>query len=557
VLAQQKTFSGGLDTISNNSQIPANRYEWLLNGRPRFGYVDPVKKSSLLGNVPEGNVQGGIGVGSVKIVFVAGAAYYQLDGSDEFVQIPNFQMSATAPKLWAQAVPSSTFNFKRKLSGSISSSLIQENLRISGTPAGIVVQDGQNQPWIIFEQDGAFYARATKTYAEWQNVSIVADDREYVPIGKQMMFLDGILYVVSTDGKRVYRSISYRPLDFMINVDPDGNKQSSEKSGGADSVSFACDYDTITCIAPVNIPNSFVYATATTVRIVTADYENTIFDEPRYRVSATIKSGIVNEESFIELIGDYAFVDSESVKSFDAVRQLQNEGRNSIFSIPLTSFLQPKQTKSAAIVFDSYALFALDTSMGPAICVYDLIIQCWVSIDLTEVGSVKQFFIITNETEDKLYAINTNNEVYQMYCLDTRETASIKLRSLMPEEVNVEHKTEYVRAVFDRCSYNGLAWIHEYVDEQESPENRCIEQLNASTPAVLYPVIGPVVPASTFRTNNPTFALIRGTTGKKISFILSWNNDSRLVELEAKTSEFQSDSAMHQKQSSYEATYGN
>ena len=116
-----------------------------------------------------------------------------------------------------------------------------------------MVQDGINQPWLIQlnELINILTARKLNTYNQWSNVSSGANSREYVPIGKQMMYLNSILFIVAPNGRSIYRSVSGRPLDFMVNIDVDGKKVPSEIIGGAASVSFAADFDEITCITPV------------------------------------------------------------------------------------------------------------------------------------------------------------------------------------------------------------------------------------------------------------------------------------------------------------------
>jgi len=77
---------------------------------------------------------------------------------------------------------------------------------------------------------------------------LTEDRREYVPVGKQMLWHDGILYVVSPNGKQIFRSVTGRPLDFMVNITPSGDKDPLEAVGGASSVSHSVDFEPITSI---------------------------------------------------------------------------------------------------------------------------------------------------------------------------------------------------------------------------------------------------------------------------------------------------------------------
>src|SRR6267142_72310 len=150
------------------------------------------------------------------------------------------------------------------------------DFKVSGTPQCIVVQDGINQPQLITydTENQLFTSRVSKNYNDWQNTSTNANDREYVPIGRQMMMFNQTLCMKSIDGKSMFRSVTGRPLDFMVNVDIFGNKQPSESVGGASSVAQAFDFDEITCLQVIDIPDCFVWGTRRTTRIVQADYNN-------------------------------------------------------------------------------------------------------------------------------------------------------------------------------------------------------------------------------------------------------------------------------------------
>jgi hypothetical protein len=130
----------------------------------------------------------------------------------------------------------------------------------------------------------------------------------------------------------MYQSVSGRPLDFMVNVDINGNKNILEANGGADSVSFSFDFDQITGIYTSNATDIFIYTTANKTRLIALDYDSTIFGEPTYREAVpAINAGAVNDKSIIEVLGDFIGIGKESLVSFNAVQQLKLEAKNSIF----------------------------------------------------------------------------------------------------------------------------------------------------------------------------------------------------------------------------------
>jgi hypothetical protein len=560
----QNRFDGGLDTVSGDTQIPQNAYNWLVNGRSRFGYVEPIKKHELIPGLPYGIKQGLVAVGNVLVAFVEGFAYYRIEGSDEWMQVPNFQMDALVSEYYFETVPASYLNFKRTPNPDIFSPLKSAvNFKINGTPAGIVVQDTINQPWIIFfdqagTSTGMFTSRVLKNFKQWNNTQISTEDREYVPIGKQMLYLEaGILMIVAPDGKSVYRSITGRPLDFMINVDTEGNKLADENLGGAATVSFACDFDTITCLARVNTIDAFLYATEMNIKVVTLNYNSTIFGEPTFSIQARIEAGVVNHKSIVEILGGYAFINYNSITSFDAVQQLKFQGKNSIFSLEVSRLMEnKKQTRCAATVWNNYCLFNVDTTWGNLIAAYDLLLQKWVSFDITDVTKVRHFATVRTDTFTYLYALTMNGEVYRMYSGDTRYIAKLKTRGHIKGETAAEHKAQHFRPFFAGGTFPGTVRLLEYGDDQTS--NIPIEKvLPESLSGIAYPVRPPVIPAMVNRSDTPSFVMKDGLAGKKISYIIEWDTDARLVEFELITSAQKSSASLKEKNLVTKNTYGN
>lgn len=547
---QQKTFIGGMNLLADETEISPDEYRWLINGRQRFGNPKPTRAHVELTNAPSGLKQGIASLGDILILFVAGSAYYQIDGQTSWIQIPGFAMSATAERYWSITVPSSTFNLERRanVDGNAGSPIyIPVNTKISGTPAGVLVQDGVNQPWIIFYDalNGYLFARVTKNYSQWTN-SVAANSREYVPIGEQMFMQDNILFIKSRDRKKVYHSITGRPLDFMLIVDTNGNKLASETSGGADAMSFAFDFDDITCITAVNIPSSFIAATENVVRVITLDYSRRIFGEPLYFVSASIDAGVVNEDSVMEILGDIAFVDFENVKSFNAVRQLYVEGDNSIFSLQLASLVEGiRQTNPRCISWDNYGLFDIQTIWGRATLVFDMLLDKWVALDITDAGVVKQFGAVKTESTKKLYAINEQNQVFQLYA-GAYNTAQLKTKAWTMEDTEAEFKTEVVRVQMDAGTTEGTLRATEYMDNEVT--QRDSRTLTPKVAGINYPVIPPVIPNNKPRGNNESFAFDQGRLGTKVALHIQWNNDATLHEVLVRVNPSVDDAPTEQKQ---------
>lgn len=553
---EQKSFDSGMNLILSDTQIPENGYLKLINGRQRLGYIEATYKNRLV-DAPEGKKQGIVAVGNVLIVFINGKAYYQVDGNAFWIQIPGFLMDTIVDQYYTQAVPASTLNFVRKSTsdGFGAPIVISQDFNVSGTPACIVVQDTVNQPWLIFQDavNNILTARVSKTYAQWSNTSSVADDREYVPIGRQMMFINEALHIVSRDLKSVYRSVTGRPLDFVIAVDRDGNKFANESQGGAAALSYAFDFNDITCLKALNVKNNaFVYGTGRNVRIVTLDFSITLFGEPRFAQAAIIEAGIVNQYSFMELLGDYVFIDFENVKSFNAVQQLEFEGNNSIFSMQLADLLADiKQRTPACILFNNYGLFYLKTNMGNLIAVYDNLRNVWVSLDITDTDQIKEFAIVETVTANKLYCITDRDEVFQLYDItQARENVYLFTRALAHDSFDIEHKSQIVRPVFKSgAEFDGEVGIVEYVDGNLG--QRISRDIEAAPAGVAYPVQPPVIPSTLPQIDNNTWLFKNGQGGHKLSYIIYWNTDAQLKGYVALTTDIPRDTSLSQTNKTY------
>ena len=213
--------------------------------------------------------------------------------------------------------------------------------------------------------------------------------REYVPIGKQMAFHGGKLYVASADGTKLYHSVSGRPLDFMVPVNEDGGKiHDAEAIGGVEAVAYTISNDPITCLKSLNTEELFVGAFNSSYS-VKPDTVNTIFGEPTFTKKFLFSTGPVNQNAVVDLLGDTAFIDRHGIRSFNAVQQAETLARDIIFSLPISDvFKDVAQDGSfqCATVHDGYALFHVLTNLPEQhlTVVYDMATKKFVSLDRQE-----------------------------------------------------------------------------------------------------------------------------------------------------------------------------
>lgn len=562
----QDDFSDGMDLLSNDTEISADGYKLLINGRPRFGSISPINDSLLI-NAPRGKKQGLVAVGNILILFVAGNAYYKQLGNLTWIKIGNFVMDATVEYIYTAAVPSSTINNQRQLTtndiyGGIT---LNQAFSAAGTPAGLLCQDGTNQAWVIFYDSATNTARArvTKNYDSWDNnPNAGADLREYVPIGTLMYYWAsvGILFILAPDGFSLYRSVSGRPMDFMIQVDTNGNKAATEALGGALTTSISCGTQEVNCIDLLDNAHLLVVTNLTSYAVSVDSTLQTIYGEPQFDTPVYANIGAVNQFSVADSLGDKVIVDFEGMKSTNGVLNFRFEGRNDPFSLMISKLIinpltqKPlRQDVTAIINFDNYIIASLKTRLGYVLAVYDnlkaaeqmsqqgLVIGVppargnWVSVDITDCFKVKQFAVTNDEEESFLFAITDGDEVFQLFGSSNRATAQFFTKTFVNEDCRVKHKTTALRTVFELGQQTGQVLVRELVDEHRG--NIDTKPIKGITCGVKPPIYPPVIPDTNKLIDNMTFGSMRdGEEGYKLGYIISWNTESKLTFIQVDTS---------------------
>lgn len=420
-------FGGGFNLRKDPTSMGAEEFYLLSNGRNRAGNVMSIDLPlEIGGQIPEGKLQGCYSAGNFLLVFVAGEAWfkdYNIESSN-FQQVPSFSMDPAVEFIYCELVPASTVNFQRKLSDNNNKrSDVELSSPSISSAVCVVVQDGVNQPWVIFPNGTA---RVTLNYQEWQNTDA---GREYVPIGTLMLFFDGILYIAAKDvnptassqTNNILRSVTGRPLDFMVAINSSGDKidPTNESVGGAIAVAHRVDYDEITCMGLVaSVDGSFYVSTNKRSYLVTPDTqpENLIFGEPTFSNTPLFNTGCLNNFSLVNVLGDATFIDFTGLRSFNAVLQAKYEGKNLPFSSrvnPLFSDLV--QDISCATQFDNYALYAVNTIFGYGTLVYDTLTEQFISIDLYSnlSGAIKMFAEVKTTLAHKLFFITSDDKLYE------------------------------------------------------------------------------------------------------------------------------------------------
>ncbi len=335
--------------------------------------------------------------------------------------------------------------------------------------------------------------------------------------------------MVSADRKRILRSVSGRPIDFVVNVDINGSK-----GGDAETVSYAVSSEDITCLSILNT-GELLIGTINGMYPIVLNYDKVIFQEPTFLNNSSISAGVTNQNSFIDILGDYAFIDKDGLRSFNAVSQLRNEGRNSLFSTLVNSlFVNISQNNlTSAYVFDNYAFFAVNTIYGPVVLVYDTTRQKWVSIDTLGVPSIKQFASVKQSANPRLYFI-TDRKVYQYFGSGSALRSTVRLKTTISDNLQRELRLKNVRTIFDQTTAGTVITVKEIADGEN--KFKVYETLKGPIAGIEYPVTYPVLFNGGKTVENLNFNFQqRSTLCCKLGIEVGWQDSSKLLKVQTET----------------------
>lgn len=383
-----------------------------------------------------------------------------------------------------------------------------------------------------------------------------ADDREYIPIGRQMAFYNNKLFLISPNGTEIYHSASGRPLDFVVATDDDGNKINTDETiGGAPGTSYTVGYNEVTALKTLN-SDALLVSTKGGSYAVSLDYSQTVFGEPFFNKQFLFTANSINQKSFIEMLGDFAFIDPEGLRSFNAVQQSKNEARNSVFSLKVARlFKDVVQTsnKCAAISFDDYALFACNTIYGHGILVFDILTQQFVSFDQftddsnSNIGAVIEFAKVETNNRRELFAIthgtttSSGEPVYKcvkLYEGTNFSKAYLETKAFCTFDTRVEQKPRELRLLYNKIQLASAVTAIQRVNDEVTPDSSAGSQtksISAQATPVQFPVKLPVNWSGPKRIQNLLYNFQNGQQGWKISYALQWTNGVTLSNIQIDT----------------------
>lgn len=375
-------------------------------------------------------------------------------------------------------------------------------------------------------------------------------NREYVPTGcRGLAYLDGILFWVSSDGLRIFRSVQGRPLDFVVNINNAGDMGSTSPAV-EETTAYAVSANPITCIRALTTGQLFV-ATRYESYFVTLNYDDLIFGEVTFNKSPAFKTGVVNQDCLVELPDDLALIAPDGgIRSFNAVMQNKWRGRNSVFSLKIDKILSKISQASlsngwyehpSCVVFDNYAFFSVRTLYGMSVMVYDTLTQAWVSRDsywsdtqtaawIDKYSQIRNFAVADLTTEFELWG-QTGYSVYKLLSSNTLLSCVVYPRAVCTQQPSAKGKLKAVYCIFEDGTDADLITLTEYVDGKVGES--LVEKLQILPGGISYPVGYPVLWNTTRTLNDVRFNFdLSGNRGWVFQIKLKWPGKAKLAYLE-------------------------
>jgi hypothetical protein len=272
--------------------------------------------------------------------------------------------------------------------------------------------------------------------------------------------------------------------------------------GDAYTTSYSVGVGGITCLRPMSSGGIFVAASNANFWVY-KDKTNVAqkqFGEFTLDRQFLFNATCLSDRVIFDSIGDTRFVGLTGVRSFNAIAQTQNEGRNVSFTAMITAafgsedepIIQDSST-SAAILFNDYELYAVNTIFGYVIAKYDTISQSWTSFDIQTNGVAIKAFAKIELTVRKLYAITSDNKVIALYVGPETEEAEFRTVGICANILyansdiklanpKAEIKLGTVRAIVNKITENTNCSMLPYVNNRLANVSDTTKQITYEAP---------------------------------------------------------------------------
>jgi len=548
-----ESFAGGLRRNVDPTKLTEDQYPLLVNARSRYGTLKPIKLPLKIDEFPTGLMQGCYAQDNLVIVFCMGEAYLKdfKVGTSSFKRLKDFSLSSTSDYIFAEAVPSSFFNFDR-WAVEDTTGLRTITTFSSPSPACIVCQDGIHIPQLLFSSGGI---RNARKFQDWNT----PDDREYVPVMRNMLYHDGILYGVSPDKKRIFRSVSGRALDFVIAVNDKGEKLTDNLfTEEADRMAIHVNNAEITCLSKLNLAPShpdfgspFLVGTTQGTYKIEPNIAQLQFGEPTFRIIPSFPTAPLNQWSLSFARGDLHFIDETGLRSQSFLESSGVVSKDDALSASIyTLFENVKQVATADTFFDNYSFFAVTTIYGYGIVLYDNLRQCFEAIDIfPELTSPIKMFCQTNIDGIKTLYFCTSDGFYQYFGSATTATWQYYTKEFTAEDPLTEMKIIRFRVVLQDILEDGILSANAICDRKK--EASLSVTLSKNLDAPIYPIEIPFGQSDNDTTVNHSFVPQSSKQSDKIGYLVSGNFMCEITSFHLHTENKESKTPVEQSSKNY------
>lgn len=447
-------FSGGMSCLVDITKTEENAFRYGINTRIRKLSIEPAFRHVKL-NSPQGIHQCAFSNNNSLMLSVAGQLYRVKLDTDVCVPTGGSGViDATVNRVYHQAVPAPT-------NWLVNSTFTPD---VKDVEECVVLQDGTNRPTLVFSD---FSHRAAKAFAQW-----TYEAPEYVPIGTFMALSGNKLFVVN--GGKIYQSVSGRYLDFLLNIDNDGNPV-----GDADTTNLAVTAGNLTALWPAQGGGLLAFNRSNGYTLQPVYELPTIFGEPQYIPGDLFPVGAVNDLALTFVNGETLVIAPAGIMQFNQIIQQQRASNNNPYGAKVIDYLVRPLSTTASCVADDYTFIAVETIFGPAVLVHDNIVNAFAGFDLTA-GMVKEFATIEDAGLTRVFYI-TESGLYEIPLHSgTKSTAAVLIGEIATGRADLQVRVMDVHLGFSRILQGGEIGSEVYVDKQLMANGRQYKTLEFS-----------------------------------------------------------------------------
>jgi len=261
----------------------------------------------------------------------------------------------------------------------------------------------------------------------------------------------------------------------------------------------------------------------------------TLFGEYTFNRQVLFNASCVNERGIIDIPSasgttDTLFIDANGIRSMAAASvDKGNEGRNGIFSANVQGLFKGLTQVDGAVCatyFDNYAIFGVNTTLGYGLLVYDTVNSCYQSLDIAQLnGAGAKQFAANTISGLNLFAITTDDYLYQLYAATAYDKAYIRLGSVCNLNPKKELKVSECRVIMtnitQECDVSVSLFTNNRYDET------LISKIGYSAPSNIYTGQSVGTDIGT-QTNSILFSFVEASQGWKSCVAISWTGGASL-----------------------------